>query len=91
MKFTLASPAIAHASNVFPTPGSPKRRTPLCNFAPTCRYFIGSEIILMTLLISSLISSMPFTSESLVVMSSDLMISNSMSILNVDFNFQLRI
>ena len=60
---TLASPAVARASSVFPVPGGPESSTPLGARAPRRRYFSGSLRKSTTSLISASTSSMPATSS----------------------------
>ena len=61
-KGTLASPATALASRVFPVPGGPTSRTPLGMMAPTSVYFLGLWRKSTTSFKASLASSWPATS-----------------------------
>jgi len=76
MKLQPASPAIALASKVLPVPGSPRSITPLKSLAPLSWYSSGFWMTLMMFYISSLISSIPFTSSNLCSMDFAILISN---------------
>jgi hypothetical protein len=82
---------MALESRVFPTPGAPLSKTPLCSFAPLAVYSSGFLIILIKLSISSLISSMPLTLSSLSLQSLASLISNLDSSLATVFCDQLSI
>ena len=76
IKFTPDSAAIALANKVLPVPGSPNNKTPLCNLAPFILYYSGLLSILIKSSTSDRISSIPFTSLSLYVMSFAVFISS---------------
>ncbi len=59
---TLASPATALASNVFPVPGGPTRRAPFGILPPSSVYFVGFFRKSTISLISTFASSSPATS-----------------------------
>ena len=62
-KGTPASPATAFASNVFPVPGGPTRRTPFGIFAPTAVNLSGLFRKSTTSVSSNFAPSTPATSE----------------------------
>mmetsp|Transcript_18730 Transcript_18730/g.58217 ORF Transcript_18730/g.58217 Transcript_18730/m.58217 type:complete len:315 (+) Transcript_18730:763-1707(+) len=62
---TPASPAIARATSVLPTPGGPSSRMPLVCVAPSASYLSGLLRKDTTSLSSSMVSSMPATSSNL--------------------------
>mmetsp|Transcript_27304 Transcript_27304/g.61923 ORF Transcript_27304/g.61923 Transcript_27304/m.61923 type:complete len:381 (-) Transcript_27304:454-1596(-) len=66
-KGTLASPAVALASSVFPVPGGPQSSAPLGIFAPRSVNFLGSLRNCTNSIISLLASSQPATSLKVVV------------------------
>ena len=66
-KGTLASPAIAFASKVFPVPGGPTRRTPFGIFPPNLLNFCGSFKNSIISWSSSLASSTPATSLKVIL------------------------
>jgi len=71
---TLASPAMAFASSVFPVPGGPSNRTPLGIFPPTFWNFSGLVRNSTVSCSSSMASSTPATSLNVVFTSNSLTI-----------------
>ena len=85
-KATLASPATARASNVFPVPGGPTSNTPLGILAPSFSYCLGFFKNSTTSPNSSFASTQPATSSNVTLGISDVhILALLFPKLNIDF------